>query len=77
MTLKIILLALQLFNRVVTWLERQRWKAEGRREHAAEQKAKQDALQAHYDEIDARPSSLDDAIDGLRNRANSGGRKRP
>lgn len=72
MKLSIILALLKLASAIVTFLEQQRWKAEGKREANAEAKAANDALQAHYDEIDARPSSLDDAVSRLRNRSGSG-----
>lgn len=72
MWLKVVLALIQLTSAFLSYLERERWKAEGKREANAEAKAANDALQAHYDEIDARPSSLDDAVSRLRNRSGSG-----
>lgn len=72
MWLKVVLALIQLVSAFLSYLERERWKAEGKREANAEAKAANDALQAHYDEIDARPSSLDDAVSRLRNRSGSG-----
>ena len=43
----------------------------GREEAVAEQKAKNDALQQHYDEIDSQPRDLDAALGRLRNRSGS------
>lgn len=79
MNLTLILTLLKLALWVVQALERAKLKAEGKAEAYAEQKAKNDALQVHYDQIDAGPRDLDTALSRLRNRAaaKSAGDKSP
>ncbi len=79
MNLSIILTLLKLALWVVQALERAKLKAEGKAEAYAEQKAKNDALQVHYDQIDAGPRDLDVSIGRLRARAaaKSAGDKSP
>lgn len=71
MNLSIILTLLKLALWVVQALERAKLKAEGKAEAYAEQKAKNDALQEHYDAIEAGPRDLDASIGRLRDRAKS------